>query len=52
MQPHGICNKLEELIKVTVFDVQSIVPENNSNLGASRHKRQLHIATKEPCAIL
>ena len=31
-----ICYELDELVKVTVFNLQGIVSENNSNFGASQ----------------
>ncbi len=46
-----ICNKLEELVKVTVFDLQCIVSENNSNLGMSQ-KTIAHLDKRTMCISL
>ena len=46
-----ICNKLEELVKVTVFNLQGIVSENTSNFGASQ-KTIAHLDKRTKCISL
>ena len=43
-----ICNKLEKLVKVTVFDLQGIISENNSNLGTSQ-RTIAHLDKRTKC---